>query len=79
MSMGSKVHSDAVKEHQRSLYPCNSCQLKDLCRYAFVGYVEVPAEVFSIKITCSKKQPIEAPLRGDNNGEKTDTAVFGTD
>lgn len=46
-----KHNADLVERHQK-LMPCTACRLKEICKYAFVGKIELPLNVFEVDIKC---------------------------
>lgn len=50
--MASNKHKADLVERHQELMPCTACRLKELCKYAFVGKIELPLNVFEVDIEC---------------------------
>lgn len=55
--MASNKHKADLAERHKRLMPCTDCELKELCKYAFIGKVELPLDVFEIEIKCKIYKP----------------------
>lgn len=56
--MASSKHQESLLERHEKLMPCSDCKLKELCKYAFIGHVDLPLDVFEVTVSCRHKQPV---------------------
>lgn len=53
--MASNRHKADLVEWHQELMPCTACEQKEFCKYAFVGEIELPLNVFEVNIECKIK------------------------
>lgn len=56
--MASNKHRTNLVERHHELMPCTTCELKEICKYAFVGEIELPLNVFEVNIECKINKTI---------------------